>query len=141
MIAFRPRLPSTNYGGGVYSCGLYVIFFNVSNVIFIEFYNKKNFPPGKWLREPDLCSWDQYDLPCLAIRDMSIGIWKGFVGLSEEHLFYNKGIDELLKSHELLEFFFSIHGGVCNAGRLPLKYKDHAKNFWWVVWKRLMAMI
>jgi hypothetical protein len=104
----------------------------VSNVIFIEFYNKKNFPPGKWLREPDLCSWDQYDLPCLAIRDMSIGIWKGFVGLSEEHLFYNKGIDELLKSHELLEFFFSIHGGVCNAGRLPLKYKDHAKNFWWV---------
>lgn len=104
----------------------------MNNVIFIEFYNKKNFPPGKWLREPDLCSWEQYDLPCLAIRDMSIGVWKGFVGLSERHPFYNKSIDDLIRHEDLLEIFFSIHGGICNAGRLPPKYKDHAKQYWWI---------
>lgn len=104
----------------------------MNNVIFIEFYNKKNFPPGKWLREPDLCSWEQYDLPCLAIRDMSMGVWKGFVGLSDDHPFFNKPITDLLKNQDVMDFFFAIHGGLCTSGRLPLKYKEFSKNFWWL---------
>jgi hypothetical protein len=63
---------------------------------------------------------------------MSIGIWKGFVGVPDNHLFYDKNIDELLLHQELLDFFFSIHGGVCSAGRLPAKYKEYTKNLWWV---------
>lgn len=104
----------------------------MSNVIFIEFYDKKHFPPGKWLSEPDLCSWERYDSPCLALRDMSTGIWKGFVGLTEEHSFYEQSISDLLKNPDLMEIFFSVYGGISGAGRLPAKFKEFAKNYWWL---------
>jgi len=104
----------------------------VSNVIFIEFFDKKHFPPGKWLSEPDLCSWEQYNLPCLALRDMSMGIWKGFVGLAEGHPFYNHTMDELIKNADLMEIFFAVYGGLSGAGRLAAKYKEFSKNYWWL---------
>lgn len=103
----------------------------MNNVIFIEFYNKQNFPPGKWLSEPDLCFWDNV-LPCLAIRDMAMGIWKGFVAVDEQHPFYNKPVSELIKTLEGLEVCTSVYGGVSGAGRLPPKYKEFAKNYWWI---------
>lgn len=103
----------------------------MNNVIFIEFYNKQNFPPGKWLSEPDLCSWD-HKLPCLAIRDMAMGVWKGFVGVDEDHPFWNIHIEELLKLPEAMEIFFGVYGGLSGAGRLPAKYKEFAKNLWWI---------
>lgn len=108
-----------------------VIFIVVNNVIFIEFYNKESFPPGKWLTEPDLCRW-HHQLPCLALRDMAMGIWKGFVSVDETHPFYGKSVDELMKIPEALEIFFSVYGGLSGTGRLPAKYKEHAKNFWWI---------
>ena len=104
------------------------IFSSVNNVIFIEFYSKQNFPPGKWLSEPDLCHWEN-KLPCLVIRDMSMGIWKGFVGVDESHPFYGKTIEELLKIPDAMEIFFSVYGGLNGAGRLPAKYKEFAKNY------------
>ena len=110
---------------------LCVIFLFVNNVIIIEFYNKKNFPPGRWNNEPDLCFWEN-KLPCLAVRDMSMGIWKGFVGISEEHPFYNLSVEELIKLNEAMDMFFGIHGGITMAGRLPPKYKEYAKNYWWL---------
>lgn len=103
----------------------------MNNVIFIEFYNKQQFPPGKWLNEPDLCFWEN-TLPCLAIRDMAMGIWKGFVALEEGHPFYGKSVDDLLKTSEGLEIFSSMYGGLSGAGRLPAKYKEYAKNYWWI---------
>ena len=108
-----------------------VIFSFVSNVIFIEFFNKKNFPPGKWLNEPDLCAWD-HKLPCLALRDMSMGVWKGFVAIDEQHPFYEKKVEELLTIPRALEIFQAVYGGICGTGRLPPKYKEFAKNYWWV---------
>jgi hypothetical protein len=71
-------------------------------------------------------------LPCLAIRDMSMGIWKGFVGIEEPHPFYGKTIEELLKIPDAMEIFFSVYGGLNGAGRLPAKYKEFAKNYWWI---------
>ena len=103
----------------------------MNNVIFIEFYNKKNFPPGKWLGEPDLCYWD-HKLPCLAVRDMGMGIWKGFVAVDEQHLFYEKRLEDLLKMPEALEIFQVVYGGICATGRLPPKFKEFAKNYWWI---------
>ena len=103
----------------------------MNNVIFIEFYNKQNFPPGKWLSEPDLCSWD-HKLPCLAIRDMAMGVWKGFVGVDEDHPYWNTSIDDLLKLPEAMEIFFAVYGGLSGAGRLPTKYKEFAKSLWWI---------
>lgn len=105
----------------------------MNNIIFLEFYNKSNFPPGKWINEPDFCKWEHYNLPCLAIRDMSLGIWKGFVGVNSSHSFYSKSVEDLLKDQNTLEIFFSVYGGICNAGRLPIKYRSIDKNtHWWL---------
>lgn len=103
----------------------------MSNIIFIEFYNKQGFPPGKWLKEPDLCSWD-HKLPCLAIRDMGMGVWRGFVGIDGYHPFYGKSVEDLLKIPEAMEIFFSVYGGLSGAGKLPAKYKSFTNNFWWL---------
>ncbi len=103
----------------------------MNNIIFIEFYNKQKFPKGVWLNEPDVCAWD-HKLPCLALRDMNMGIWKGFVGLDETHPYFNKTIEELLKIPEAMEIFLSVYGGLSGSGRLPAKYKEYAKNYWWI---------
>lgn len=108
-----------------------VIFHIVNNVIFIEFYNKKNFPVGKWNSEPDLCAWEQ-KLPCLALRDMSLGVWKGFVAVDEQHPFFEKKVEDLLSMPGTLDIFEAVYGGICVAGRLPPKYKEFAQNYWWI---------
>lgn len=111
--------------------GRLVIFICVNNIIVIEFYDKQNFPPGKWLGEPDLCSWENC-LPCLAIRDMSMGVWKGFVAVDKGHPLYGKSIEEMLNQAEVREIFIAVYGGLSGAGRLPTKYKDFAKDYWWI---------
>lgn len=99
------------------------------NVVFIEFYNKKYFPIGPWLSEPDLCRWTYYGFTCLAIRDMSLGMWRGFVGLTSEHPAYNKEFKELLNHNWLLNL--SVHGGIALIGKLPDKYKEYNEDLWW----------
>ena len=109
-----------------------VIFTIVNNVIHIEFYNKDNFPPGKWMSEPDLCYWER-ELPCLAIRDMKLGIWKGFVAVDETHPFFEKRVEELFQMPNILEVLQSAHGGVCGVGHLVLpKHSEYAGNRWWL---------
>lgn len=103
----------------------------MSNIITIEFFDKKDFPPGKWMSEPDLCFWYR-ELPCLAVRDMSMGIWKGFVGLEEGHPLYEKTMDYIITIPQALDLFRSVHGGLTGAGRLSTKYQSFAKNCWWI---------
>lgn len=104
----------------------------MNNIIFLEFFNKKDFPPGKWLSEPDLCRWHHAGLACLAIRDMSLGVWNGFVGVDASHSFNGHSLDTILKSKEAFDIFFSVYGGISTAGKLPAKYKELSKNLWWL---------
>jgi hypothetical protein len=104
----------------------------VSNIITIEFLNKKDFPPGKWLNEPDLCFWYHHEMPCLALRDMSMGIWKGFVGVSEEHSLFEQPIEHLVALPQALELFQCAHGGISGVGRLSAKHQNFAKECWWI---------
>jgi hypothetical protein len=104
----------------------------VSNIITIEFFNKKDFPPGVWLKEPDLCSWHYRGVPCLAIRDMSMGIWKGFVGLEETHPLYGKTINSILEMPRAFDLFRCAYGGLSKVGKLSNKYASYAKNYWWM---------
>ena len=83
------------------------------------------------MNEPDLCFWE-HKLPCLAIRDMSMGIWKGFVAVDDKHPFHGKTVEDLLKLSEGIEIFSSVYGGMSGAGRLPAKYKEFSKNAWWI---------
>lgn len=103
----------------------------VSNLIIIEFYNKKDFPPGIWLNEPDLCFW-HHGLPCLAVRDMSMGIWKGFVGLDASHSLYEKPMDYILGIPQALDLFRAAYGGISGIGKLSSKLSNYAKNCWWI---------
>lgn len=102
----------------------------MDNVIFIEFYDKKKFPKGIWLNEPDLCSWEN-KYPCLIFRDMDIGIWKGFVGIDGYHHFYGKSINEIINISNGMDLCLSVYGGLTMSGKLPSKYKHLNKNFWW----------
>lgn len=104
----------------------------MDNVIFLSFNKKINFPPGKWLIEPDFCKWTSCNLTCLVLRDMSLGIWKGWVGLPKEHLFFNKTIDLILDYDNVLDLFFSVHGGISMAGPLPYKRSQDYNNLWWI---------
>lgn len=71
-------------------------------------------------------------MPCLAIRDMSMGIWKGFVGLKEGHPLFGKSLEEMLNIPEMRDVFIAVYGGLSGAGRLPTKYKEFAKDYWWI---------
>jgi len=104
----------------------------VNNVVFLDFYNKSNFPPGKWLHEPDFCGWYRSGLFCLAIRDMSLGHWKGFVGVDPTHRFYSKSIQEILKDTAVVEAFLGVYGGISSAGGLPARYKEVSQGLWWL---------
>lgn len=109
--------------------GEYSIFeLKMNNVVFIDFYKKNNFPKGAWLKEPDLCFWEN-SLPCLALRDMELGTWKGFVGVDETHPLFNKNINELMQN---LKLYASVYGGLTEAGKVLVKNKVFLKNYWWI---------
>jgi hypothetical protein len=99
------------------------------NIVFIEFYNKKNFPPGIWMSEPDFCKWKSYGFTCLAIRDMSLGMWRGFVGITNKHPFFNKKFEDLL--HQDWIDTLNIHGGLAAIGKLPIHYNEYNNDNWW----------
>lgn len=104
----------------------------MSNVIFIEFFDKTNFPKGSWSKEPDFCSWQSYGFSCLAIRDMKLGMWRGLVGLKNTHPFSEKSVEEILKVKNGMDLFIDIYGGIASAGRLPVKHKEHGQGLWWL---------
>ena len=100
------------------------------NVIYIQFHNKKDFPPGKWSREPDYCKWEHCGLTCVSIRDMTLGVWKGFVGVTKEHPAFNKSLESIFKDKWGLHIM--VHGGISIAGKLPTPdYKDLNRGRWW----------
>jgi hypothetical protein len=102
----------------------------MDNIIYIEFLNKSHLPPGEWWREPDYCEWTFRDYKCLAVRDMTLGNWVGFVGVSTDHPTFGKS----LKTGTVDEGWcltLSVHGGISFLGKLPIKFKDLNKGRWW----------
>jgi hypothetical protein len=103
----------------------------MSNVVFIEFLDKTHFPQGVWRNEPDFCCWSYQDLPCLAIRDMKLGVWRGLVGIDAKHPLFGKKIDDILKIKSGMDIFLDIYGGLASAGKLPSKYREYGSELWW----------
>jgi hypothetical protein len=101
----------------------------MDNVIYLQFLSKTHFPAGEWQREPDYCEWSNDDYKCLAIRDMVLGNWCGFVGVSTEHFTFGKSIKASLD--EGWGLTLSVHGGISFMGKLPLQYKELNKGKWW----------
>jgi len=61
-----------------------------------------------------------------------MGVWKGFVAVDEGHSLYGKPVDEMMKQTTMVDIFLAVYGGLSGAGRLPAKYKEYAKNYWWI---------
>jgi hypothetical protein len=107
-----------------------------NNLIHIEFSDKTDFPPGIWkTREPDFCSWWRYTYPCLAIRDMKLGFWSGYVGVPKEHPAYGKDLPKLLEEKWFLQMEMP-HEGICLSGKLS-KYKKYSEGYWFLGWATL----
>ncbi len=77
------------------------------------------------MSEPDLCQWEAYGFTCLALRDMKMGIWRGFVSVPKDHKASNKSLLEIIGEEWGLNL--DVHGGLSVAGKLPPKYKDFNK--------------
>ena len=69
----------------------------------------RNWPSGPWDSEPDrIAWWDRLTgLPCLVLRHPSLGHLNGYVGIEHDHLWSDKGDDEI----EL-----DAHGGITYSG-------------------------
>ena len=105
----------------------------MQNIILLNFSNKDNFPPGKWLNEPDFCSWFHNGFPCLVSRDMNVGTWNGFVGVDSEHSLFGKNINALFDDPEVAVILFggAVYGGIVSAGLVPNELKDLDQKYWW----------
>lgn len=102
----------------------------MNNLISLLFLDKTKLPPGEWSKEPDFCSWYRKTLPCIVVRDMTLGIWKAFVGVPEDHCLYAKTIEDLSKTPAGVELFLGTYGGISGAGIIP-QDKFEGK-FWWL---------
>lgn len=63
---------------------------------------------------------------------MSLGVWKGFVGIAVPHPLYFMDLESILKEPKMIDAFLAVYGGICSAGRLPDKYREYSKNLWWL---------
>jgi len=74
--------------------------------------DKSNWGPGPWQDEPDKKQWfdKETGYPCLIVRN-DFGALCGYVGIPEDHPFYNKGYDEVYDATQSLE----VHGGLTFA--------------------------
>lgn len=102
---------------------------DASNVVFIEFGDKTLWPKGTWLAEPDYCAWENHGHNCIVMRDMKLGIWRGFVGVTKDHPYHGKTLANLLNEKIYLHLAI-VHGGVSFAGRL-LQIKNTNRKCWW----------
>lgn len=63
---------------------------------------------------------------------MSLGHWKGFVGVVPKHRFYSKRIEDILKDPSIVDAFLGVYGGISSAGGLPARYKEISQGLWWL---------
>ena len=83
--------------------------------------DKANWERGEWDSEPDKAQWpdEVTGYPCLIVRHSS-GHLCGYVGVTKDHPFFEKGYDECDLSGE--DEYLDVHGGLtfadhCTKGR------------------------
>lgn len=98
--------------------------------------DKSEWGDGLWQDEPDRVDWrdDATGLPCLALRNATLGHWCGYVGLPPGHPWHGKGYEDLLS--------LPAHGGVnfvskCDEGEGPdrvchVPLPGEPDDVWWI---------
>lgn len=82
--------------------------------------NRTDWDPGPWDSEPDKVQWQDPEtgLPCLAVRNYQMGNWCGYVGVDENHPWY-----EVDDRDDRLDV--SVHGGLTFSGFCAENDKEH----------------
>jgi hypothetical protein len=75
-----------------------------------RFVDKRGWVRGPWDCEPDKVQWQDAEtgLPCIAVRNSSLGNWCGYVGVEEGHPYYGNSDEDTLE--------LECHGGVTFTG-------------------------
>lgn len=73
-------------------------------------FDKSRWGEGEWSNEPDKKQWldEETGLPCLIVRSEVSGALCGYVGVSKEHRYYEKGYDGI---------DVEVHGGLTFSGK------------------------
>lgn len=89
--------------------------------------DKSDWPRGEWDGEPDKVQWqdEETGLPCVAIRNDTLGHWCGYVGLPSGHPGFRKDYDD--------EVFdgIDVHWGLTYASETRPEYDGIADH--WIV--------
>lgn len=91
---------------------------------------KSSWGDGPWQSEPDRKEWrdEETGLVCLAVRNMHLGHWCGYVGIPPSHSAHGKDEDTL---------DLSVHGGItyaqeCNGKVCHIPAPGEAEHLWWL---------
>lgn len=76
---------------------------------------------GEWNDEPDFLGWEHEGVTCYLARQKQIGIWQGYIVVTDNHPWYRKEIEDL--QH------VDVHGGITYADSKNF-FKD--VDQWWV---------
>jgi hypothetical protein len=93
---------------------------NAMKTLSYTYIDKSKWGDGPWNDEPDKVQWQDKatGLPCLAVRNLPIGNWCGYVGVSASHPHFGKDYDD-----EAVDI--DCHGGLTFAGACRENDKEH----------------
>src|SRR3990167_762358 len=83
------------------------------------FIDRSKWPTGEWSGEPDKVQWQDQEtgLPCIAKRNVDMGFWCGYVGISEDHPLFGKSYEDIDIN--------CIHGGLTFSGLCEHDDNEH----------------
>lgn len=98
---------------------------------------KKNLPDGPWNGEPNRKEWKHAGLPCLALRQNSLGHWCGYVGVPKGHPLFGAeySVETPALKGESPEGFLRVHGGItfsnhCHGNICHVGDAEGDERFW-----------
>lgn len=78
---------------------------------------------GPWNTEGDVEKWVENGMPCLAMRNLELGFWCGYVGVEEGHWAYQRDYDYVYAEGVDVD----VHGGLTYAG-----WRDVGSKVWYL---------
>lgn len=92
--------------------------------------DKASWPPGPWHAEPDRLEFEHKGVPCLLVRNKSLGNWCGYAAVPPGHPLHGKGYDapqlEDVRAHGGLTYASACCGEICHTPKA-----GEPDDVWW----------
>jgi hypothetical protein len=101
-----------------------------------RFIDKSGWERGAWDSEPDKIQWQDRStgLPCLAVRQPSMGNWCGYVGVARLHPYFERAYDDeivALRCHGGLTYSAHCQKGDPEHGVCHIPAPGEPDDVWW----------